>query len=95
VRLDGRLKRLEERASASTGSRCPRYELESYFRALETDKREQAGLLPLPYTEEDRKDDEQFLRETLPSSLVLGDGALGPEVPEEVERELARQEDAR
>ena len=35
MRLGGRLKRLEERASASTGSRSPRYELESYFRALE------------------------------------------------------------
>ena len=35
MRLGGRLKRLEERASASTGSRSPRYELESYFWALE------------------------------------------------------------
>jgi hypothetical protein len=87
VRLDGRLKHLEERASVSTGSRSPRYELESYFRALENVEREEAGLLPLPYTDEDRKDDEQFLRETLPSSLVLGDGALGPEVREGVERE--------
>jgi len=95
VRLDGRLKRLEERASANTGSRAPRYELESYFRALENVEREKAGLPPLPYTEEDRKDDEEFLRETLPSSLVFGDGALGPEVREEVERELASQEHAR
>jgi hypothetical protein len=85
VRLDGCLKRLEERASASTGSRSPRYELESYFWALENVEREEAGLPSLPHTEEDSKDDEEFLRETLPSSVVLGDGALGPEVAEEVE----------
>ena len=66
MRLDGRLKRLE-RASASTGSRSPRYELECYFRALENVQREEAGLPPLPYTEEDRREDEEFLRETLPS----------------------------
>jgi hypothetical protein len=61
-----RLRRLEERASASTGSRSPRY-LEAYFRALESLKREEAGLPPLPYSEVDRREDEEFLRETLPS----------------------------
>jgi hypothetical protein len=41
--------------------------LEAYFRALENLDREKAGLPPLPYTEEDRKVDEEFLLETLPS----------------------------
>ena len=65
MRLDGRLRRLEERASANTGSRSPRY-LEAYFRALANLEREEAGLPVLPYTEEDRQDDEEFLREALP-----------------------------
>jgi hypothetical protein len=65
VRLDGRLRRLEESASASKGWRVPRY-LDAYFRALENLERKEAGLPSLPYTEEDRKDDEEFLRETLP-----------------------------
>jgi hypothetical protein len=65
VRLDGRLRRLEERASANTGSRSPRYP-EAYFRALANLEREEAGLPVLPYTEEDRQDDEEFLREALP-----------------------------
>jgi len=47
----------------------PRY-LEAYFRALENLQREEAGLPPLPYTEEDRQDDEEFLLETLPSYRV-------------------------
>jgi hypothetical protein len=64
VRLDGRLKRLEERASASTGSRSPHYELESYFRALEELQRKKRA--SATYTEQDRQDDEEFLRETLP-----------------------------
>jgi hypothetical protein len=34
---------------------------------LENLEREEAGLPALPYTEEDRKDDEEFLRETLPA----------------------------
>ena len=63
--LNGRLKRLEERASANTGSRSPRY-LDSYFRALENLRRENAGLPSLPYTEEDRRDDQEFLLRTLP-----------------------------
>jgi hypothetical protein len=41
--------------------------LEAYFRALENLDREKAGLPALPYTEEDRQDDEEFLLETLPS----------------------------
>jgi hypothetical protein len=40
--------------------------LEAYFRALENVNREKSGLSPLPYTEEDRQDDEEFLLETLP-----------------------------
>ena len=65
MRLDGRLKRLEERASANTGSRSP-HNLDRYFRALENLDREEAGLPPLPYTEDDRRGDEGFLLETLP-----------------------------
>jgi CHASE3 domain sensor protein len=60
------MRRLEERASANTGSRSPRY-LEAYFRALENLERKEAGLPVLPYTEEDRKDDEEFLAHTLPT----------------------------
>jgi len=41
--------------------------LDSYFRVLENFNREKAGLPPLPYTQEDRQDDEEFLLETLPS----------------------------
>jgi CHASE3 domain sensor protein len=65
VDLNGRLKRLEESASASKGWRSPPY-LDAYFRALANFEREEAGLPPLPYTEEDRRDDEEFLQETLP-----------------------------
>jgi hypothetical protein len=64
--IERRLRRLEEHTSANTGSRSPRY-LEAYFRALENLQREEAGLPPLPYTEDDRHDDEEFLRETLPA----------------------------
>ena len=63
--LNGRLKRLEERASASKGWRSPPY-LDAYFRALANFEREEAGLPPLPYSEADRQDDEEFLLETLP-----------------------------
>jgi hypothetical protein len=66
VGLNGRLKRLEEQVSANTDSKSPRYQLEGYFRALENLEREEAGLPPLPYSEEDRRGDEVFLRETLP-----------------------------
>jgi hypothetical protein len=40
--------------------------LDSFFRVLENLDREEAGLPLLPYTEEDRRDDEEFLLETLP-----------------------------
>ena len=40
--------------------------MEAYFRALANLEREEAGLPVLPYTEEDRQDDEEFLREALP-----------------------------
>jgi hypothetical protein len=40
--------------------------LDTYFRGLEYLQRKEAGLLPLPYTGEDRQDDEEFLLETLP-----------------------------
>jgi hypothetical protein len=60
----GNLERLSASRRADKGG-SPRY-LDSYFRALENFDREKAGLPPLPYTEEDRRDDEEFLRETLP-----------------------------
>jgi hypothetical protein len=67
--LERRLKSIErlveERASASTGSRGPR-SLEAYFRVLQNFERKEADLPPLPYTEMDRREDEEFLRETLP-----------------------------
>ena len=63
--LNGRLKRLEESASASKGWRSPPY-LDAYFQALANFEREEAGLPPLPYSEADRQDDEEFLLETLP-----------------------------
>jgi CHASE3 domain sensor protein len=63
-RLDN-LERLSASRRVDKGG-SPRY-LDSYFRALENFDREKAGLPPLPYTEEDRRDDEEFLRETLPA----------------------------
>ena len=63
--LNGRLKRLEESASASKVWRSPPY-LDAYFRALANFEREEAGLPPLPYTEGHRQDEEEFLVETLP-----------------------------
>jgi CHASE3 domain sensor protein len=63
-RLDN-LERLSARRLADK-SGSPRY-LDSYFRALENLDREKVGLPPLPYTEEDRQEDEEFLRETLPT----------------------------
>jgi CHASE3 domain sensor protein len=62
-----RLEKLERLAESrhEDKSGSPRY-LESYFRALENLDREKAGLPPLPYSEADRRDDEEFLRETLP-----------------------------
>jgi hypothetical protein len=66
VGVNRRLERLEERASANKGWRMPGY-MEAYFRALENLERKEAGLPPLPYTEEDRRDDEEFLAHTLPT----------------------------
>jgi CHASE3 domain sensor protein len=66
--IERRLDKLERLAVSrhEDKSGSPRY-LEAYFRALENLERKEAGLPPLPYTEEDRKDDEGFLRETLPA----------------------------
>jgi hypothetical protein len=41
--------------------------LEAYFRALENLERKEAGLPPLPYSEVDRRSDEEFLAHTLPT----------------------------
>jgi len=62
-RLDN-LERLSASRRADKGG-SPHY-LDSYFRALENLDREMAGLPALPYTEVERKDDEEFLLETLP-----------------------------
>jgi hypothetical protein len=62
-RLDN-LERLSASRRADKGG-SPR-SLEAYFRALENLDREKAGLLPLPYSVEDRVDDEEFLLQTLP-----------------------------
>jgi hypothetical protein len=66
--IEHRLQKLEQLAESSHEDKCrsPRY-LEAYFRALENLVREKSGLPPLPYTDEDRRDDEEFLVETLPS----------------------------
>jgi hypothetical protein len=65
--IQRRLDTLERRSASRRADKdnSPRY-LEAYVRALENFNREKAGLPPLPYTEEDRQDDEEFLRETLP-----------------------------
>jgi hypothetical protein len=39
--------------------------LDTYFRGLENLERKEARLPQLPYTREDRQDDEEFLLETL------------------------------
>ena len=65
--LERRLENLERLAgSRHEGGSDVSRSLEAYFRALENLEREEAGLPPLPYTAEDRRDDEEFLRETLP-----------------------------
>jgi hypothetical protein len=66
--LERRLDNLERLAGSRREGKIdsPR-SLEAYFRALENLDREKAGLPALPYTEEDRQDDEEFLLETLPS----------------------------
>lgn len=66
--LHRRLEKLEvadsTRSHAADGE--ARRALEQYFRALENWRREEAGLGPLPYTEENRRADEEFLDEVLP-----------------------------
>ena len=65
--IERRLDNLERlSASCHAGKSDSPRSLEAYFRALENLDREKAGLPPLPYTEEDRRDDEEFLLETLP-----------------------------
>jgi hypothetical protein len=65
--IERRLASLERRSASRRvdKSESPSH-LDSYFRALENFNREKAGLPPLPYSEADRRDDEEFLRETLP-----------------------------
>ena len=68
VRTNDRLRRLEERASANKIWSRRRY-MERFLHALENARREIEGREPLPnlpYSEEDRKGDEEFLRVTLP-----------------------------
>jgi hypothetical protein len=65
--LERRLENLERLAGSRHEGRSDiSRSLEAYFRALENFDREKAGLPALPYTEEDREDDEEFLLETLP-----------------------------
>lgn len=59
-----RLERLEVRGGRRPGT--PRY-LDRYFKELENLKRAEAGLGPLPYTKEDRTDDEDTLLNTIPA----------------------------
>jgi hypothetical protein len=67
-RIQRRLDNLERFSASRRADKggSPRY-LDSYFRALENLDREKAGLPPLPYSEADRRDDQEFLLETLPS----------------------------
>jgi len=66
--IERRLDNLERLAKSrhENKSEGPHY-LEAYFRVLENLERKEAGLPPLPYTEEDRHDDETFLAHTLPT----------------------------
>ena len=65
--IERRLASLERFAQGHRDDRSKRARyLDSYFRALESFDREKAGLPPLPYTEADRRDDKEFLVETLP-----------------------------
>ena len=65
--IERRLASLERRSTSRCADKSgiPR-DLEAYFRALENLQRREAGLPSLPYTAEDRQDDEEFLLETLP-----------------------------
>ena|SRR5215216_204364 len=69
--MERRLDKLERLAKSrhEDESGSPRY-MERFLHAMENARRELEGREPLPnlpYTEEDRKDDEEFLRETLPT----------------------------
>ena len=69
--IEHRLERLERLAESHHESRSgsTRY-MERFLHALENARREIEGREPLPelpYTEEDRQDDTEFLRETLPA----------------------------
>ena len=64
--LGRRLDNLERLSARRRTNERPRG-LDGYFRALENLDRQEAGLPPLSYTEEDRRDDEGFLQETLPA----------------------------
>jgi len=70
--LENRLERLEARTERASRGGTPRY-LDRYFKALENLRRKEAGLakLPLPYTKEDRSDDEDTLRVTIPTYRAL------------------------
>jgi hypothetical protein len=66
--IERRLDNLERlSASRNADKRNSSRSLDGYFRALQNLDREAAGLPPLPYTAQDRKEDEEFLREALPS----------------------------
>lgn len=66
--LDRRLDNLERLSASCWAGKWSRpRDLDRYSRALENIDRLEAGLPPLPYTEEDRRDDERFLQETLPA----------------------------
>ena len=67
--LRGRLERLEAFAGSSAGQGRSRA-MEVYLHAHEQERRERAGLEPLPdlpYTEEDREEDRRLLEETIPA----------------------------
>src|SRR5215217_8828973 len=65
-RVGNRLKKLEEAYSSAGAHTKEDDALEAYFRALENFQREKEGLEPLPYSEEDRVQDELFLIEVIP-----------------------------
>jgi hypothetical protein len=59
-------KRLDRLETSYRGPYVSNPELEKFIRELENLLREEAGLGRLPYTEEDRKEDEKILREVIP-----------------------------
>jgi hypothetical protein len=64
--LENRLARLEANAVGKAAKGTPRY-LQRYFKDLANVRRAEAGLEPLPYTEEDREDDRRCLLEVIPA----------------------------